>query len=143
MAETNEISNVYISDLDGNNVIYMDIDPVPFPFISVPKRKTSSIQCVCGIDDTGKIVSGQTIHKDSGSTLQDLKPSWRCQYCIEATKTALESKYNSGIKDILFSYDDGKNIYQAQWDEEGLIFPRDPGRTSYNLEIHLKMVDKV
>jgi len=143
MATTNFYSNVYISDLDGTNAVYMDIEPIFSPFIPPPEGRQITNVCLPGLSG-GILTAGTAIHWDAGAHITETVVSWTCSRCTETTYQSLLTKYKT-IEDVIFSFNNGVNAYQAVWVRPGGLFvSKDPpGRSTYNLEIKLKIVAKI
>ncbi len=140
MADDNAYSTVYISNLDEDSVVYMDIQPSPFPVIPFPTGEQSFKRCLPGLDDDGNITAGNMIAFDGGAVLGGNTISWQCSRCVEATREALLEMYYT-LENVLFSLDDGDTVYLAQWDRGNppKIY-KNPGRKTYNLEISLRVL---
>ena len=138
MATTNLYSNIYIADSSGANKVYMDVNPSPMPDIPMAKRTVLSTLCLAGLSGT-TYAAGKTVHYDGGADVSGTEISWACNMAIDATITALKTKYNR-IENVLFSLDNGTNIYEAVW--VSLDYPRGEGRKTRNLNVSLRITRK-
>ena len=138
MATTNLYSNVYIADSSGANKVYMDVNPSPMPDIPTAKRTVISTLNLAGLSGT-TYTAGKTTHYDGGADVSGTEISWACNMAIDATITALKTKYDR-IENVLFSLDNGVNVYEAVW--VSLDYPRGEGRRTRNLTVSLRITRK-
>jgi hypothetical protein len=142
MATTNEFSDVYISDLDGSNKIYMDKSPEAPPFVGPAKGVSQSVRCLPGLDGSSNLAAGKLIHWDGGADETDGIITWSCTRMLQPAFDALLIKWNSPA-DVRVSLDDGDNIYRCQWTRpDGFAVSKGRGRSSYDVKFSFRVVSK-